>query len=100
MGKRSQLIHPGLAVSSIAPGFNEARYAAYRKPGQVKVPFWLQPPRYYKGAAWYQCDVDIPEDWADSRLVLILERPHWETRLWVDNQEIGSDLSPLHTPYF
>ena len=79
--------------------FDEARYAPYRQPGQVKVPFWLQPPRYYKGAAWYQCEVVIPEDWGGSRLELNLERPHWESRLWIDGREIGFDISLFDTPY-
>ena len=33
------------------------------KPGNIKVPFWLQPTKYYKGAAWYQKEVDIPASW-------------------------------------
>src|SRR5215203_1645387 len=37
--------------------FTEPRYAPYRQPGNLKVPFWLQPEKHYQGAAWYQRDV-------------------------------------------
>jgi hypothetical protein len=78
--------------------FTAPEYAKYRKPGRVKVPFWLQPERYYKGAAWYQREIEIPEAWKDRRVVLFLERPHWETRVWLDDRFIGSDDS-LSTPH-
>ncbi|HEV2210534.1 MAG TPA: discoidin domain-containing protein [Verrucomicrobiae bacterium] len=76
-----------------APG-----YAKYRQPGNVKVPFWLQPNKYYAGLAWYQRPFRIPRAWAGRRVVLSLERPHWETRVWVDGKEIGSNdsLSTAH----
>ncbi|MFN2150674.1 MAG: sugar-binding domain-containing protein, partial [Anaerolineales bacterium] len=78
--------------------FTEERYAPYRQPGNLKVPFWLQPKRYYKGAAWYQREVTIPDEWKGQRIILRLERPHWETRLWLDESAIGSKLS-LSTPH-
>ena len=78
--------------------FNSPEYETYRRPGRVKVPFWLQPDRFYTGAAWYQRDVEIPGRWKDRRVVLSLERPHWETRVWVDGRPIGSCLS-LSTPH-
>ena len=70
----------------------------YRQPGHIKVPFWLQPERYYAGAAWYQRDVEIPKDWQGRRVVLRLERPHWETRVWLDGTLVGSNDS-LSTPH-
>jgi beta-galactosidase len=70
-----------------------AQYAAYTNAGRVKVPFLCQPPRHYLGAAWYQRDIDIPADWRGKRVTLFLERPHWETTAWLDDQKIGSDTS-------
>ncbi len=70
-----------------------ADYAAYTNAGHVQVPFLCQPPRHYLGAAWYQCQIQIPNDWAGQRVVLFLERPHWKTTVWLDDREIGSDLS-------
>lgn len=64
-------------------------YAKYREAGNVKVPFWLQPVKYYKGKAWYQKEVIIPESWAGKDISLFLERCHWESRLYVDGKEIG-----------
>ena len=78
--------------------FTAPEYAKYRQPGNVKVPFWLQPDKYYAGVAWYQRDIEIPRDWRDRRVVLTLERPHWETRVWLDGQPLGSNNS-LSTPH-
>jgi hypothetical protein len=78
--------------------FIEPEYAAYRKPGNVKIPFWLTPDTVYAGVAWYQRDVDVPAAWQGRRVVLSLERPHWETRLWVDGKAFGSNNS-LATPH-
>ena len=77
--------------------FTAPEYAEYRKPGNIKVPFWLQPEKYYAGAAWYQREVEIPADWKDKRVVLTLERPHWETRVWVDGKALGSNNSLFTT---
>jgi beta-galactosidase len=59
----------------------------------VRVPFLSQPPRHYLGVAWYQRDIDIFPGWANRRVVLTLERPHWETTVWIDEKKIGSDRS-------
>jgi len=68
-------------------------YKAYTQPGSVKVPFLCQPPRHYLGAAWYQRDIEIPSDWLGRRIMLHLERPHWQTTVWVDEREVGSSNS-------
>ena len=78
--------------------FSEPDFEKYRLPDKVKVPFWLQPEKYYSGAAWFQRDINIPKEWADKRVVLVLERPHWETRVWVDGKIIGTNDS-LSTPH-
>jgi hypothetical protein len=69
--------------------FTEERYAPYRKPGNIKLPFWLTPSYVYYGAAWYQRDIDIPPGWSGRRIVLSLERAHWETRVWIDSAAAG-----------
>ncbi|PTX91424.1 sugar-binding domain-containing protein [Opitutus sp. ER46] len=60
--------------------------AKFSQPGHVEVPFLSQPPRHYLGAAWYQRDVEVPAAAAGRRFVLFLERPHWETTVWVDDR--------------
>ncbi|MEZ0538128.1 exo-beta-1,4-galactosidase [Fibrella arboris] len=65
------------------------RMARYRRPDNLKFPFWLTPAKYYVGAAWYQKDVTIPPTWAGQHVTLVLERAHTETRVWVDDKEIG-----------
>lgn len=46
----------------------------------------------YVGAAWYQRDVEIPREWADKRVVLLLERTK-TSRLWVDSNAVGEQNS-------
>ena len=69
------------------------KYAKYREPGNLKIPFWLQPVKYYVGAAWYRKNVDIPGSWVNKYIELSLERCHWETQVWVDGTRIGMQNS-------
>ncbi len=78
--------------------FTAPEFEAYRQPDNVKVPFWLQPETYYAGAAWFQREIRIPNHWSGRRIVLSLERPHWETRVWVDARIVGTNDS-LSTPH-
>jgi len=73
--------------------YTDPKYAPYRKPGHVKVPFWLTPVKYYVGAAWYSRDVEIPQSWEGKRIILFLERCHWESRLWIDGRDQGTSNS-------
>lgn len=62
---------------------------------------------FWKGAAWYQREVVIPESWAGKRITLTLERSK-NTRVWVDGVFCGwedtlsapqvFDLSKVATP--
>lgn len=45
------------------------------------------------GPAWYQRDIEIPADWQEKRVTLLLERARWTTRLWLDDKIIGSQDS-------
>lgn len=74
------------------------RFAPYRKPGNVKLPFGLTPVRVYQGAAWYQREVNVPRMWIGKKIILSLERVHWESRLWLDSLELGMQNS-LSTPH-
>ena len=78
--------------------FTSPRYEPYRQPGNVKVPFWLQPDKHYVGPAWYERDVVVPPEWKGRRVVLHLERPHWQTIAWLDGRVMGSSDS-LSTPH-
>ena len=77
----------------------------YRIAGQMKFPFFLTPSKHYVGLASYQKTVDIPKSWKKKRIFLYLERPHIETTVYINNQEVGhqKSLSVPHeyeiTPY-
>ncbi len=84
------------------------RLAKYRKEGNIKIPFWLTPAKHYVGAAWYQKDIVIPDNWKKSSIILFLEQPHTETIVWINDQKVGLqnsmvaphqyDLSKLLSP--
>lgn len=63
---------------------------AFSQAGRVEVPFLSQPARHYLGAAWYQRDFEIPQAWKDRRVQLFLERPRWESTIWIDDSKVGS----------
>lgn len=78
--------------------YDAPQYEKFRQPGNMKVPFWLNPDKHYVGVAWYQKEIDIPASWIDCPIELKLERTHWETTLFLDGKEMGKHES-LSTPY-
>ena len=70
--------------------YKSPKYEKYRQKKNFKFPSWLNPTKKYTGAAWYQKTVNIPKDWENKSVFLKLERTHWETSVWVDNQKIGT----------
>jgi hypothetical protein len=79
--------------------FNDEKYEKYRRQGNFKIPFWLKPVKHYMGPAWYQKEIHIPDHWQGRRVVLILERCHWESRVYVNDLEAGhrNSLAAPHT---
>jgi hypothetical protein len=73
--------------------FTAAKYEKYRQPGNIKIPFWLKPVKYYKGVAWYRKEIDIPPEWNGKRIILFLERCHWESTVYVNGHLAGSENS-------
>ncbi len=78
--------------------FFNPRMEKYRQPNNLKYPFWLTPKCHYVGPAWYQKKIQIPQEWKSRRILLYLERPHWETKVWIDSIEVGMQNS-LSTPH-
>jgi hypothetical protein len=73
--------------------FTDKKYEKYRQPGNIKIPFWLKPVKYYKGVAWYQKEVILPVDWNGKNVILYLERPHWESTVYVNGKKAGTENS-------
>lgn len=47
----------------------------------------------YIGPAWYQKKVTIPENWKNQNIHLKLGRVIWESTVWVDGKQVGSQES-------
>lgn len=52
----------------------------------------------FVGAAWYQREIRIPDQWEGKHVELFLERVMFESRVWVDGVEAGMQDS-LSTPH-
>ena len=52
----------------------------------------------YTGPAWYSKEITIPQNWKEKNIRLSLERVIWNTRIWIDGHEAGSDES-LSAPH-
>ncbi len=73
--------------------FTSKKYEKYRQPGNIKIPFWLKPVKYYKGVAWYQKEIDLPPEWNGENITLSLERPHWESTVFINGKKAGTGNS-------
>lgn len=76
----------------------DPNYAPYHDPKNIRFPFLLQPEKTYTGAAWYQKKVILPENWQGKTTHMILERPHWESMVWINGEQLGMQNS-LATPH-
>ena len=58
----------------------------------------LTRPYLYEGPAWYERSVVIPDAWRGQRIMLFLERVHWQSEVRVDGKSYGTRNS-LSTPH-
>lgn len=72
---------------------DDPRFQKYVEGDDFQCPFWLTPERVYVGAAYYQREFRSPRNWDGKRIVLFLERPHWETTVWIDGRAVGAQNS-------
>ncbi len=81
------------------PGWaKDPNYAPYHDPDNIRFPFWLQPLKKYTGAGWYKKTVTLPENWVGKPVFITLERPHWQSAVWVNGTRLSSQNS-LATPH-
>ena len=73
--------------------YNHPSYAPYHDSTNIRFPYWLQPDKKYTGAAWYNKTVTIPKEWEGKTVWLNLERPHWESVVWVNGQKVDMQNS-------
>ncbi len=64
--------------------------------GQILVPFPIESAlsgvalRADERKLWYHRNFDLPQDWQGQRILLHFGAVDWETKVWVNDQEIGS----------
>ncbi|MCG6189546.1 sugar-binding domain-containing protein [Maribellus maritimus] len=76
----------------------DPNYAPYVDQDDIRFPYWLQPEKKFTGAAWYIKKVTIPDTWEGKTAKLKLERPHWESQVWINGQwvEMQNSLAVPH----
>ena len=53
----------------------------------------------YEGPAWFQYNLMIPGSWKGKRIALVLERVHWETKVWIDGKLVPGTQDSLIAPH-
>jgi len=53
----------------------------------------------FKGPAYYTREITIPSDWKNIATQLVLERVMWQSRVWIDGEEISHPKDSLNTPH-
>jgi len=71
----------------------EAQFSDRRKSKRADEAGHLVRERWYLGLAWYQREVTVPPEWQGKHVQLRLERVIWRTKVWLDDQPIGSNDS-------
>lgn len=87
---------PQMPEQITLPGSTDEAGKGYKTQGMISLRLTRE--FEYKGAAWYEKEVSIPEEWKDKDVQLFLERVHWQTDLWVNNKPAGKRES-LSTPH-
>jgi hypothetical protein len=64
--------------------YNDPNYAPFVDKNNVRFPYWLQPLKKFTGASWYTKKISFSEKWKNKRVFLTLERPHWESQIWIN----------------
>lgn len=79
------------------PFWYEREEYQYGQEDGTMVSFLSQPPRHYIGEAWYEREIQIPEETGED-FWLFIELTRWKTRVYVDDIYLGDDES-LCTPH-
>lgn len=80
------------------PFWYERMEYQYAQEDGCNVPFLSQPPKHYRGLAWYEREFQVPETATGRRWLLYLEKTHWRSEAYLDGHYAGEDCS-LCTPH-
>ena len=94
---------------SLSPRYNHQLQETIQLPGitddyQIgyKVPYKyidrLTRKYEYMGPAWYQRDIEIPEEWKGKQIFIYFERTHWLSSIYVDTKEV-SKIDYISVPH-
>ncbi|ANH81717.1 glycoside hydrolase family 2 [Niabella ginsenosidivorans] len=87
---------PPLAETITLPGSTDQAGKGYKTQGMTSLR--LTRAFEYKGIAWYEKEIEVPEQWKDKEVELFLERAHWQTDVWINDKPAGKRES-LSVPH-
>jgi len=70
----------------------------YENEDKVSIPFLSQPPKIYRGKAWYQTTIKLEDIIEGKWYSLYIENTRWRSHVWCDDTYLGDDFS-LCTPH-
>jgi hypothetical protein len=88
---------PGSATMSLPGSIDESRLAGPNPARPTLDGLYRLSP--YEGPAWFQYQLLIPGSWRGKRVALVLERVHWETKVWIDDREVPGTEDSLIAPH-
>ena len=88
-GRQKEFFKSDLPGRIALPGSTDEAKAGIPNPAKPSLD-GLYRPNLYEGLAWYQRDIDVPAGWKGKRILLSLERVHWDTFVWVNDQYVGT----------
>ena len=87
VGEAERWFDRELAGTIKLPGSTDEARLGTPNPGQALARRPL-PAVPYEGPAWYQYTLLVPGSWKGKRVSLVLERVHWETKIWIDGKPV------------
>ncbi|MDB4918564.1 sugar-binding domain-containing protein [Mucilaginibacter sp.] len=87
---------PQLPETITLPGSTDQAGKGYKNQGMTSLR--LTRLFEYKGPAWYEREIEIPEGWKNKDIIIFFEQAHWETSVWINNKPAGKQES-LSVPH-
>lgn len=92
---KNQIILPG-TIDDAGFGIKNTLSPKLEKPQLLR----LTRKNSYIGPAWYQRKMHIPKNWRNKQIQLKLERVLWESRVWINKNEVPGKQESLTTPHY
>lgn len=95
-GSLSPRYNHKLQETIVLPGITDDHQIGYKVP--YRYIDRLTRKYEYMAPAWYQRDIEIPNEWKGKRIFMYFERTHWLSSIYVDTKEV-SKIDYISVPH-